>query len=56
MVVGKHGRKEIGDVGMGPNFTFETMWGTRKHIIGVKSINVLLVDIFCWICGHLKAW
>jgi hypothetical protein len=32
------------------------MWGTRKHIIGVKSINVLLVDIFCWICGHLKAW
>jgi hypothetical protein len=27
----------------GPKITFEAMWGTRKHIIGAKNINVLIV-------------
>jgi len=41
MVVGKHGRKDIGGCWKGPkNMAFEATKATQKDIMGAKNINV----------------
>jgi hypothetical protein len=41
MVVGKHGRKDIGGCWKGPkNIAFEATKATQKDIMGAKNINV----------------
>ncbi len=61
MVIGKHGRKDMGGTLDRPQkIAFETMKGAKKDIIDAINVNVLIVEnqishlLRAYLCCHYR--